>query len=160
MMQFDYNIYLLDNCLYRLLFFVPTIICLVVATVNAVREYHNNHSDNTSLKPVLKWIAFFVAAVIVASANVIPLLRGGIYLLFETEKEAIRITGEIEDTFEIPFFGGMKYDVDQNNGYGEGIVIDGTKYYLMTYGDYKEGDVVTIKVLPKSKLILEMESVR
>ena len=67
---------------------------------------------------------------------------------------------KIEDTFEIPFFGGMKYDVDQNNGYGEGIVIDGTKYYLMTYGDYKEGDVVTIKVLPKSKLILEMESVR
>ena len=65
--------------------------------------------------------------------NIIPLARGGVHMLYEKEKDAVEIVGEIEYTLELPSLGGNKYGVEQNHRYGEGIVIDGTKYYLMTY---------------------------
>lgn len=51
--------------------------------------------------------------------NIIPLARGGAYLLIEKENDAIHMYGTIEDTLEIGFLGGQKYPVDRNHGNGE-----------------------------------------
>ncbi len=153
--QFDYETYRVDNCFIPMGFLLFTIIALIIFIVGYVRYFGDRASDR-SIREITKVILGLAVILFLMMTQIIPLSRGGIYLLFEKENEAIEITGEIENTFEIPFIGGMKYDVKQNHGQGEGIVIEGTKYYLMQYGDYREGDIVTIKVLPKSKLVLEL----
>jgi hypothetical protein len=134
-----------------------SIIALTVFIVGYVR-YFRSEVSHRSYVEIAKMIIGLAVILFLMMVQIIPLSRGGIYLLFEKENDAIEITGEIENTFEIPSVGGMKYNVKQNHGSGEGIVIEGTKYYLMTYGDFREGDIVTIKVLPKSKLVLELSS--
>ncbi len=156
-MQFDYEIYRLDNCVYPVFFLMFSIIALTVFIVGYVR-YFRSEVSHRSYVEIAKMIIGLAVILFLMMVQIIPLSRGGIYLLFEKENDAIEITGEIENTFEIPSVGGMKYNVKQNHGSGEGIVIEGTKYYLMTYGDFREGDIVTIKVLPKSKLVLELSS--
>lgn len=69
----------------------------------------------------------------------------------------IYISGTIDNTIELPSFGGAKYGVEQNHGYGEAIEIDGVRYFLVTFGEFKQGDQVVVKVLPKSRFILEIE---
>lgn len=104
----------------------------------------------------VKIIFFFILVAFLISINVVPLVRGGIYLFSEKESDTVEINGVIEDTFELSWFGGAKYGVKQNHGNGEGIIINGTKYYLVTYGELKQRDNVSIILLPKSKLILEI----
>lgn len=156
--QFDYDAYLISNCLVPLFFLIFVLIAFTILIVGYVRYFRDGTSDK-SLDVILKMILGFVVLLFLMSTKIMLLSRGGIYLLFEKENDAIEITGEIESTFELPFNGGMrlsKYGIRQNDGCGEGIIIDGIKYHIMTYGDYKEGDMVTIKVLPKSKLVLEL----
>ena len=43
-------------------------------------------------------------------------------------------------------------------GYGGAIVINGEKYYLITYGDTKVGDYVYLSVLPKSHFVMEIRN--
>ena len=154
-MQFNYETYRVDNCLIPLFFLIFTIVIFIVFIIGYVRYFGSGVSHRSFLE-IAKMFLGLVVILFLMMYEIIPLSRGGIYLLSEKENDAIEITGEIESTFELHFIGHMKYDVKQNQGMGEGIVIDGTKYYLMTYGDYKEGDRVTIKVLPKSKLVLEL----
>ncbi len=94
---------------------------------------------------------------VILSANVIKLARGGIFLLEENPEDSIHITGEIEKCVEIDSFTGAKYGVEENNGYGEGIVVNGFTYWLTTYKDLKEGDYISAEVLPKSRFVLKWE---
>ena len=148
-MQFDYEVYYWDNGLFP-------IIILLFAVLVIIIVIHSLRKDGIPKNGLLKLLLFFIIVTLCISVNIIPLARGGIFLIFEKEDDAVYITGKIEDVFELSFFGSMKYNVEQNHGYGEGLMVNGMKYYLMTYGDYKEGDMVTIKVLPKSKLVLEL----
>ena len=159
-MEFDYDIYLRQNCLVCLGLLLFCMVMLTVFIMGYVRYFRNDTTER-SFGVIAEMILILVVLLFMMSINFMPLLRGGIYLLSEKENDAIEVTGEIESTFELSFIGGMKYSdygIMQNRGSGEGIVIEGTKYYLMTYGDFKEGDKVTIKVLPKSKLVLELSS--
>ena len=80
-------------------------------------------------------------------------------MLYENQQHAIHISGFIENTDEIDAFTGSKYSVEQNNGNGVSIVVNGVKYYLMTFGDLKTGDYVSLEVLPKSGFILSFEKI-
>lgn len=51
--------------------------------------------------------------------NLIPLFRGGIYLLYENETDQIQVSGKIEDTIEINSLTGAKYHTENNNGNGD-----------------------------------------
>ena len=78
--------------------------------------------------------------------------------MFESESDAVCITGMVESTGELEFIGGFKYDTNYNNwGRGETITVGKTLYYIMTYGDIKEGDIVVLRVLPRSKIVLQIE---
>ena len=158
-MQFDYDTY------YRINFEIPvrsvifSLIVIVSTVLIVVRNFRSN--QYVDLKSFIfdnsKQLFVIAIALSIMLVHIPSLARGGIYLIQEKEEDAILISGKIEDFMEISLYrGGNKYYGKDNTfqGYGECIVIDGIKYYLM-YGDLNEGDDVTIKVLPKSKLILE-----
>lgn len=158
-MQFDYNTY------YRINFELPFrsvifgLIVIVSTALIVVKKFKNNHYID--LKSFIldnsKQLFVIAIALSIMLVHIPSLARGGIYLIQEKEEDAILISGKIEDFMKLSLYSsGNKY-YDKNStfqGYGECIVIDGIKYYLM-YGDLKKGDDVTVKVLPKSKLILE-----
>ncbi len=158
-MQFDYYSYFRQNCLNPFMFCVLSTVAFVVSVFCVIDNMKKKRHRNVKafLYENINSVFIMIIMIGLIFANIPPLARGGIYLLFEKEEDAIVFMGEIEDIFEITSFGGMRYDVEQNHGYGEGVVINSNKYYLMTYGNYKKGDMVSIKVLPKSKLILEIE---
>ena len=152
-MQCNYETYFRQNCV------IPTLLilfCIILIVIFIFKAVSNIHYKSIKTYEILKLAFFLLIFVFLISVNIPPLARGGIHLFFEKEKDAIAIEGQIEDTFELSWFGGSKYGVEQNHGNGEGIIINGTKYYLMTYGDLKKGNSVSIKILPKSKLILEI----
>lgn len=151
-MTFDYNVYFRQNCVVPVAFLLVTI--FVVSS--QIARWWNNNGASTNVTRLTRALAvcIFVFLFIV---NMIPLIRGGAYLLIEKESDVIQVQGTIEDTIELGSIGGAKYQVEQNHGYGEAIVIDGSKYYLMTYGDYRIGDNVVIDVLPRSSLVLRID---
>jgi len=150
-MIFDYNVYLKQNCI------IP-LACVLFSTLCVVFEFAwlwRNHTK-TSPDKVLGTILVLCIFIYLFAVNIIPLTRGGIFLLFEKERNQIQISGQIEDTINLPSFGGQKYRVDNNNGYGQAVVVNGERYYLSSYGEAKVGDEVYLKVLPRSRFVLQM----
>ena len=124
---------------------------IVPALVSCILKIKN------SKKNVIKVIVFSLVAITFLSNNLITLLRGGIYLLFENENDSVIISGTIEDQIELTSLEGRKYKVHKNYGRGEALIINGTKYFIISYGDFKKGDVVTLRILPKSKIVLGID---
>lgn len=152
-MIYDYNMYYRQNCLVPLFIIVFCSPGLIIAVVSFIKNCRSH-----SVEGVLK--AAFVASIFLflIIGNVIPLVRGGIYLLFEKENDAIQLSGQIEKTIELAHYGGGRYGSTENNhGYGEAIVVNGETYYLTTYYDFKVGDNVVIDVLPRSRIVLRLE---
>ncbi|MCH5316660.1 MAG: hypothetical protein J1E05_01670 [Eubacterium sp.] len=147
-MIYDYNVYLRQNCIVPLCLALFTLIWFIGFLVSFLKEKN---------KKQLKFILFFLIPAFLITINLFPLLRGGIYLLFEKETDQIQVSGKIEDTMEIDSYTGQKYDTENNHGYGEIIVVNGEKYYLTTYGDFGVGDDVILDVLPRSGFVLKME---
>ena len=107
-----------------------------------------------AIKAMAFEIIFFCVMGFLFTINTIRFLRGGVHLLFERETNKVQITGVIERTGEIDYYSGAKYGIEQNHGSGETITIDGIEYFLVTYGELKEGDRVIAEVLPKSRFVL------
>lgn len=83
------------------------------------------------------------------------LLNGGFYLLREKAGDALESTGTIECiTGPSKHFPGFKI----SHNYGADIVIDGELFFMISSGDYKEGDSVTVRYLPDSHFILEIQN--
>ena len=156
-MSFDYNVYYRQDCIVPLCLALFAGAVLLHCLIRLVRKLRITDRE----KRIRECRGFFIALPFFAfllSVNCIHLFRGGIFLLTEKEEDAVSITGVIEETFEIDFCTGSKYDTEQNSGSGEALVINGTKYYVMTYGDLKTGDTVSATVLPRSKMILEIHN--
>ena len=155
-MTYDYNVYYRQDCIVPLLL---VIFVGVIMTKNVVSLLKKCTNMNTwmVIKQNTPQTIFIVVFAFLIVVNSIHLLRGGIYLLFEKPSQAVQIVGTVEDTIEIDALTASKYDVDQNHGRGEALVIDGEKYYLTTYGDLKVGDNVVLTVLPRSRFVLQIE---
>lgn len=153
-MKYDYNVYFRQNCA------VPMVLLLFVVFL-FILNIHSLVEDGVPNTPkdVFHACCFMCIFLFLMIVNIIPLARGGAYLLIEKENDAIYMSGTIEDTLEIGFLGGQKYPVDRNHGYGEAIVVNGERYYLTTYGDFQIGDRVAFAVLPRSGFVLEMEQI-
>ena len=157
-MVFDYDVYYRQNfaipslliafCLFLLL----SILVNIYKILLAVKKGSELPQDE-----IVKNVIGIAIVVILIVLNAIPLIRGGVFLICERENDAITVSGTIDNTVELPSFGGAKYGVEQNHGHGEAIVIDGVRYFLVTFGEFKQGDQVLVKVLPKSRFILEIE---
>lgn len=156
--MYDYNVYYRQNCIIPLALIV---FCCILSIKVGWSVWKKGMAPN-----LLQWFKenivsciFIVLFLFLVTINSIHLLRGGIYLLFENEADTIKITGVIEKTIEIDAITGSKYNVDNNFGRGEAIVVNGNKYYIMSYGDLKEGDQVILEVLPRSKFVLKIEKI-
>ena len=151
-MTFDYNVYHRQNCIVPLILLAFVIVWIILIVIPLLKKKKNG-SGNTKIRDFL-FILFAIPFLII---NSIPLMRGGIHLLYEKESVKIQVSGVIEKTEETEHFIRLKYDVENNQGYGEAIVVNGIKYYLMTYGDFSEGDQVDLDVLPRSRFVLKIE---
>ena len=154
-MAFEYEVYFRQNCLVPLFLFSFSLICLITALFGF---FFDLKAKKYKISPLViaRMISFLLIFFAVATPNLIQLLRGGAFLLFEREKDAVVIEGYVEERQDLSFYSGYRYNYDQNNGNGQMIQVNGEKYYLMTYGNLKDGDYVWIKILPKSRLILEI----
>ena len=157
-MKFAYEEYYRQDCIVPLLLIFFSAIILIKIIVSMIRKYMGGGLLNFIKGNTLNML-FFIVFISLITINLIHLLRGGIHLLYENQQHAIHISGFIENTDEIDAFTGSKYSVEQNNGNGVSIVVNGVKYYLMTFGDLKTGDYVSLEVLPKSGFILSFEKI-
>lgn len=151
-MTYDYNVYYRQNCILPLILLFFSSILFFLQIYSLRKERHTY-----SPKDILFSIFFLCVALFLMIANIVPLVRGGAYLLAEKEEDAIQVSGTVEGTIEIDFVTGAKYRVENNDGNGEAIVVNGKKYYLTTYGDIQVGDYVVLDVLPRSGFVLKME---
>ena len=151
-MTYDYYVYYRQNCI------IP-IILLLVSFVLFFGQIYALWKERLTYSPkdIVYSIFFLCIAFYLIIANIVPLARGGIYLLVEKERDAIQVSGTVERTVEIDFVTGAKYHVENNNGSGEAIVVNGRKYYLTTYDDIHSGDHVAMDVLPRSGFVLKIE---
>lgn len=154
-MIYEYDIYYRQDCMIPLIF--GGLVCAFMLKVGW--KFIKNFPAKNSIEYIKENIGsciFFIVCLFLITINLIHLFRGGIYLLTEKEEDALIITGVIENTIEIDPLTGSKYGTENNSGNGEALIINGTKYYVMSYGDLKVGDTVSAKILPKSKFILEI----
>ena len=136
-MIFSYDKYYRQDCIVPLILILFCLIFMVKVIITMITK-----GTFDGLASFIKTNAFRMLAltifVFLITINSIHLSRGGIYLLFEDEQQSIQINGVIEQTYRIDSLTGSKYDVEQNHGRGEVIVVNGKKYYLMTFGDLRK----------------------
>ena len=182
-MQFEYSVYYWQNCwcpILVLLFVTLLLACLIFSILKERKDPNRNrprkrvemisgsieifdegresykYRTKERVKKIARYIFSFIVIGCLISVNIVDVSNGGIFLLSEKEEDAIEMYGEIEEIFDPRHVYG-KYTVNQKHVFGEYIVINGTKYYLMTSGDLKEGDTVNMKVLPRSRFVLEIQ---
>ena len=153
-MEFSYSVYYRQNALIPLILSLFCVGMIIYWIVKFIISWHRGllKFDSTGRKFLFLFAVFAFLLIV----NLVYLFRGGIYLFTEKENDGIYVEGVIEETMEAGWLAGNKYDVEQNNGLGEIIILNGDKYYIMTYGNFKKGDYVCAKVLPKSKFVLEI----
>lgn len=156
-MTFAYSVYFRQNCLVPIFFCVFALFLILPGILYIVRVCRHKKIPDAKTA-ILNGIGILLCLFCLFD-NGVRLARGGAFLLAEKEADAVEIAGVIEDTQEIGMIGGCKYRIGQNHGNGEFVVIGGTKYHLMTYGELKPGDRVSAKVLPKSQFVLEIEKI-
>ena len=151
-MYFDYSVYYRQDCLIPLLLMLFLFLWFGAGIISFIKGRRTTGVTNYTKLIVLLAIFFGLFSI-----NAIHISRGGYYLLFEKETDQIQIDGIIENMLETDFYTGAKYDVENNKGSGEAIIVNGEKYYLMTYGNFKSGDHVLLSVLPQSHFVLKIE---
>ena len=181
-MQFDYSDYHWQNCWCPMVFLLLTTLALIwvivwiikeskdpnlykgnerVELISGYAEIYNESKDSERYRArkrsrkIAEYIASVLIMGVLMGTLIFDLANGGIFLLFEKEEHSIEMTGEIEGIIDPRHVYG-KYIVDEKHVYGEFIFVDGQKYYLMTSGDLTEGDTVSMRVLPRSKFVLEI----
>ena len=155
-MRFDYNVYYRQNCIMPILFILLVGFLAFKVGVPMMKNF-THVSFSAFMKKSAKQCIFLFVCLFLVFINGINLFRGGFFLLIEKEDDAVEISGVIEKTIEIDALTGSKYGTENNYGRGEGLLINGEKYYLTTYGNLKPGDKIIAKVLPKSRFVLEIE---
>ena len=148
-LKFDYDLYFQTNCM------GPLFVCIFIGLffIGCIHGFIRYPEVNTFTPS--RVMSLFIP-VFLFLLGFLPLRRGGIHLLREKEKDAVIISGTISEVFDLPQIGFTYGRPYPNKGYGMGIVLDGIEYYLPALGEFTVGDRVSAKVLPKSKLVLEM----
>lgn len=156
-MNFNYDIYYRSDCIVRIGMVLFAAFVLGSAIVQNIKDKPRTFNDICAVVLMLA-IFLFVACPMAA-----PLLRGGIYLLTEKEDDKVTICGKLEEIDDLDIVLGYtrwhtaQYSYDGHSFFGNKIIVNGTRYYLMTIGDFSLGEEVEMSVLPKSHLVLSIE---
>lgn len=103
-----------------------------------------------------------LSSLIFAVTGIGVLMYGGYHILYEREYDAVEMNGYIEELERIdnPIFPNIRqleYDYEETNGVK--YIINGKKCTAMRQGDFKEGDYVFVRYLPKSSYVLYIEHI-
>lgn len=153
-MRFDYKTYFWTNLVIPLLFLALSCFAGIGFVLSSTRKIVEQGFNSYMSDWISNITSVFILFVLI-TVSVIPLARGGIYLLFEKEKDSVIVEGVVSETFDTNEIFVTKYTLEGKIVFGGGIVVDSKKYYCVSYGNIKTGDHVRIKALPKSTLILE-----
>lgn len=149
-MKFELSGYF-AHCFVKPIFGIFIVFLFAIALVIGFCQSHKWKIEIEKL--IISCIIFGCFVAMSLPGEIRSLTNGGIYLCSEKEDDAISLTGTIE-LIETP---SKKYpDIKDNHRYGADITIDGDTYTAIESGGFKEGDVVTITCLPKSKVILSI----
>ena len=149
-MKFEIDGYF-AHCFVKPIFGIFVVLIFAIALVIGFCQLYKGKIEID--KVIISCIIFGCFVAMSLPGEIKSLTNGGIYLYSEKEDAAIILTGTIE-LIETP---SKKYpDIKDNHRYGADINIDGETYTAIESGEFKEGDVVTITYLPKSKVILSI----
>ena len=155
-MHFDYSQYS-SSCFstpaFMVLWSFPTLI-FVIYKIIKFRKSEDKPKEATVIFIMLLSSCMFIVT------NIGVLLYGGYHLIFEGEQSAVEMYGYIEeseriDDFFFPLVKQLEYDYEETNGVK--YIINGKKCTAMRQGDFKEGDYVFVRYLPKSSYVLYIE---
>ena len=157
-MSFSYYDYYVSCCL------LPSFICVfnLIAIVSAVIQLVAGAiHQSMQLKRVvsLVYVVLVLSFILVIHAG--RLYHGGVYLFLEKEADSVILAGVIDEIkennrFTFPELGSYYKEYGDAPHNGVSIVIDGSLFYAASPGGFRVGDLVTIKYLPKSKIIMEI----
>lgn len=154
-MKYNYAVYLRHNCYTPLFFGLFALILFIGVFVGAYKD-NVFSGKKPDLEIIGKYVFALCTSVYLLWVTVVPLARGGLYLLFEDENNTIQVEGTI-DKLEKTSPTISYYTKDhQLIGEGEALIVNGEKYYTISYGNKNLGDHVHLTVLPKSHFVLEL----
>lgn len=146
-MKFDYRLY------YRNLFFVPCMVCIALLVfLVVIDEGLSRHIHESS------HLAYYVFSSIITSVMFVVVLvssRQGFYLIKEKESDAVEVTGIVTDTRVV--VGSFRYYLDGKVYRADWLVVDEKKYYIISAHDIRLGELVRLKYLPRSRIVLQYE---
>ena len=104
-------------------------------------------------RDMIKFLLVVLVCGFFLSMNVGRLLHGGIYLIYESESDAVELQGEILEIKELGRYSFPKLNTEYGHSVtanGVQLVIDGIECTAVTRGTLEVGDKVTVTFLPKS----------
>ena len=156
-MKYSYDSYFSVN------FKLPIILCIAATVFFATQLLpkilvliHTRKVTMSAIPQLLLPMALVIWFLVIGGG---PLWRGGYHLLYEKESDAVSVTGAVSRISAISSMYGMKYRTDKGTSFGYEITVNDVSYIIMDSAGIEKGDIVELSVLPRSNLILEVQSI-
>ena len=160
MNSFDFQEYWINGCIFPLLILIIAIAFIVIGLIGAFKLYQKVAQKHMKkfIGFVLMVLCFFsVTGGLIFASSSTDTLRYGLHLFGENEEDAIEIVGRVEQIDVLSIAPNFTDVNGQPISKTAEVKIDGVKYYFMSAESIREGDVLRIKYLPKSKMVLSCE---
>ena len=150
-MDFEYKGYFLVMVVFPGILFLFSCFEVFKDVIQIIKDFKNGCLD-IILSRIIGIIVFSLFFYV--SLN--PLIHGGISLIGEKKNDAAKLTGTIEEVIPFNLYDGQKYYCNGRLSGGR-IIVDGVGYTIMDITPFSEGDIISFKYLPKSKVILSID---
>ena len=151
-MVFPYHLY------YRVNFCEP--LCLLFISLCAVGvcgwQAFRCFRCSTDYRYLVSNVVILVIAIFFLYLSISSLSQGGIYLLKETDRDAVSACGHIEDIVQHTGFNMHKYYYQGATELSYEVRIDGESYFVISPTNYAVGDYVEFTYLPLSGFVLSI----
>ena len=150
----DYHYVCFEVRLFLLIVFILVALNMIIYVTKQIATKQFEFIVQEGLKMLLgiAFLAFFL------SMQIGTLADGGIYLAQEKEEDAIVAVGEIKSIKNLNEFTFPKIKTDYGSFFGVEMQIGDIRCTMPTAGEFKPGDTVHIKYLPKSGYVLEISA--
>ncbi len=147
-MKFEYKEHIL-----ALLVFPVVIIALLILIIIMSKGAVFNFAD-------MYFIGIFIVCLCYISFGMLAFsrLKYGIFLLLEKESDVKTMTGKVENVYNSHFTCAY-YIYKGHKTHTKVVVVNGIKMYFMSIFNLRVGDIIEVKYLPKSKIVLEANKV-
>jgi len=138
-----------------LIIFLSYIIGIVTIGITISKT---NAFPKVTLEKCLTIIIVLLISIFIVKLYLGYLVNGGIFLVSESEADAIVTTGVIDSIEDLNIFqfNKLKSEYQTDEIAGVCFSIDGRQFYAIAKGSLKTGDEVIVTYLPKSAYILEI----